>query len=362
MPRFKHVVESPYKETFRTAKVAGMFDVPVQDKITKEWDIDLPIDDIEWQIGLIVGASGSGKSTIAKELFGENLHTGFKWKASSLLDDFVKNLEATEITAALSSVGFSSPPQWLLPYSVLSTGQKFRAELARCLVENKELTVFDEYTSVVDRAVAMAGSVAFSKALRRSDKKFIAVTCHYDVEQWLQPDWVLDVSIGEFKRGCLRRPELEIKVFRCDYKAWRLFKGHHYLSGDINKSARVYIAELNGEPCAMAAVIPFPHPKLKNAWREHRTVVLPDYQGLGIGNRLTETIGEILKQEGKKLISTTSHPAMINHRMRSKKWVMTKKPKRNTMANNIGGNTTAVSRLTAAFRYVGNIDSAQKSA
>jgi hypothetical protein len=38
---------------------------------------------------------------------------------------------------------------------------------------------------------AKIASFTFSKSIRRSNKQFIAVTCHYDVEDWLEPDWVL---------------------------------------------------------------------------------------------------------------------------------------------------------------------------
>jgi hypothetical protein len=31
----------------------------------------------------------------------------------------------------------------------------------------------------------------YSKSIRKTDKQFVAVTCHYDVVDWLEPDWVL---------------------------------------------------------------------------------------------------------------------------------------------------------------------------
>ena len=359
MPRIKHVVECDYTPTFRSQKVAGMFDVPVADKLRKEWDVDFPIEERGWQIGLIVGASGSGKTTLAGKAFDTAMHQGFEWGSQCLLDDFPKDIDVTKITETLSKVGFSSPPQWLLPYSALSNGQKFRVELARCLLEYEGLFVFDEFTSVVDRTVAKVGAHAFQKAVRRSGKQFVAVTCHYDVEEWLQPDWVLDVSTGEFKWGCLRRPELKVEIYRCDHKAWRLFEGHHYLSASINKSARVYVAEIDGEPVGIAAALPFPHPKVKNTWKEHRTVVLPDYQGLGLGNMLSEFVGDRLLSEGRRYVSTTSHPSMVFHRQKSPKWAMTRSPGRTGRSKGALAGSTAHQRLTASFRYVGDVDSTQ---
>jgi ABC-type lipoprotein export system ATPase subunit/GNAT superfamily N-acetyltransferase len=355
MPHFDHVIEAEYKPTFRTEKVVGMFDVPAAKKLRKEWHINMPIEEKPWQVGLIVGASGAGKTTISKRAFGDAAyHQGYAWAASSLLDDFDQGLSASDITNALSHVGFSSPPAWLLPYGALSNGQKFRCELARCLTDDRSLIVFDEFTSVVDRNVAKVGSHAVQKAIRKTSKKFVAVTCHYDVEEWLQPDWVYDVSLSSFKWRSERRPEIKVTIQRVHHSAWRIFKGHHYLSADIHKAARIYVASINDEPAAMTAVMAFPHPIVTNLWREHRTVVLPDYQGLGLGNMLSEHVGDLLSSEGKKYTSVTSHPAMIYHRFKSKKWIMTRGPSRMTGApqKKIGKIVDSKARLTASFEYI----------
>lgn len=357
MPHFDHVIEAEYKPTFRTEKVVGMFDVPAAKKLRKEWHINMPIEEKPWQIGLIVGASGAGKTTIAKRAFGdEAYHQGYKWAASSLLDDFDPGLSASDITNALSHVGFSSPPAWLLPYGALSNGQKFRCELARCLTDDRSLIVFDEFTSVVDRNVAKVGSHAVQKAIRKTSKQFVAVTCHYDVEGWLQPDWVYDVSASAFKWRSESRPSAKIEIFRCHHNAWRLFAGNHYLSADLNKASTCFVLMFDGEPAAFTAILPFPHPKVKDVWKEHRTVTLPDYQGFGLGNMLSEFVGEWLHKRGKKFRSVTSHPAMIGHRHRSASWIMDRSPSRvsppGSRAKTQQAKSMSISRLTASFLYV----------
>lgn len=357
MPNFNHVVETEYKATFRTEKIVGMFDVPASKKLRKEWQINMPIEDKDWQIGLIVGASGAGKTTIAKRVFGDDVyHKGYFWSSSSLLDDFDDDLSASDITNALSHVGFSSPPAWLLPYKALSNGQKFRCELARCLTDKRDLIVFDEFTSVVDRNVAKVGSYTVSKAIKKTGKQFVAVTCHYDVEGWLQPDWVYDVSTMTFTWGCQRRSKARIEIFQCHHSAWKLFAGNHYLSSDLNKAATCFLLFFDGEPAAFAATLPFPHPHLKNVWKEHRTVALPDYQGFGLGNFLSEFVGEWLFKRGKKYRSVTSHPAMIGHRHKSKAWIMDRAPSRlkspGAKAKTQHNKNTSILRLTASFLYV----------
>ena len=192
MPHFELVKESKPKKTFRVASVMGKFDLE-SEHIVEKFAGNLNLDD-DWQIGVICGNSGTGKTTIAKELFKDSYFMGNDYGSNSVLDDMPKDKTIEEITTMFNSVGFSSPPSWLKPYAVLSNGEKMRVDLAKALLSDKKLIVFDEFTSVVDRNIAKIGSFAVSKAIRRTNKKFIAVTCHYDILEWLQPDWIFDTN------------------------------------------------------------------------------------------------------------------------------------------------------------------------
>lgn len=189
MPTFNIVKESDIRNSFRVSKVKTDFDLKTE-KITEEFKGDIKLPE-KWNVGLIVGNSGTGKSTIAKQLFG--VTDKFEYTHSSVIDDMPKGCSVEDITKMFYSVGFGSVPSWLKPYHVLSNGEQMRVDIARALL-SQDLTVFDEFTSVVDRNVAKTLCTAIEKAIRKTDKQFIGVSCHKDIIEYLQPDWVFDTD------------------------------------------------------------------------------------------------------------------------------------------------------------------------
>lgn len=195
--KFNITKETKPEETFRVSSVLNSFDLSI-DKVKEHFEGNIDIEDKEWNIGLIVGSSGTGKSTIAKELFPDTYIFEQTYTEGSVIDDMPKGKSVKEITKAFTSVGFASPPSWLKPYSVLSNGEKMRCDLAKSILEEKEIVVFDEFTSVVNREVAKTGSFAIQKAIRKLNKKFVAVGCHSDIIEWLQPDWIYNTDEQRF--------------------------------------------------------------------------------------------------------------------------------------------------------------------
>jgi ABC-type lipoprotein export system ATPase subunit len=349
------------ERTARVMQMEGMFDVPPSKKSVEKWSINLQLPK-EWNVGLIVGPSGSGKTTVAKELFGEHIITNWEWPIKkSLLDGFPSKMSIKEIVELLSSVGFSSPPSWVRPFHALSNGEQFRVNMARTLAEMSEISVVDEFTSVIDRTVAQIGSSAIQKTVRKRNQKFIAVSCHYDIIDWLEPDWIFQPHTGilTLGRSLHQRPKIDLTIKRVYSDAWQLFRKYHYLNTELNKSSVCFCAFWNDIPVAFTAVLHFPHPSAKNIKREHRTVCLPDYQGIGIGNAMSAYIGSICKGIGMRFISQTSHPSMIRSRNNSYLWKMIAKPnnKTKTMKNGFTGNkssnTGPKNRLRATFEYIG---------
>jgi ABC-type lipoprotein export system ATPase subunit len=348
--------QSPIVRSPRVKQVEGIFDLSADTVSREEWHVHLNLPD-EWKIGLIVGPSGSGKTTLAHELFGYEAAEP-EWSGDrSILDGFPREMPIRAIVDLLSSVGFSSPPSWLRPYQILSNGERFRVDVARALASPDSLVVIDEFTSVVDRTVAQVGSAAVAKSVRKGDKQFIAVSCHYDIIDWLDPDWIYQPHLDELERRSQRqRPPITLDVVRVHTSAWDMFRKHHYLDTSLHKAARCFMALWEDRPVAFSAWLP--SPGHKNYWREHRTVCLPDYQGVGIGNALSDLCASVVVSVGKKAMSSTSHPAMIASRAKSPNWHMHRPPSMTKPGGKLYDATglqahAATNRLSAGFYYVG---------
>ncbi len=395
MPIVDIEVHCPVFDSFRVQQVGGMFDVPLAQRASQRFRVELPqwiLEDgsdwggergvhetgavsdvaaieapalssppnpVPWQIGLIVGPSGSGKSTIARALFGPRVYRPQPWPPDQAVVDGLGQQPIKEVTHLFTTVGFSSPPSWVKPYRVLSNGEQFRCDLARALAGGNDagaVVVFDEFTSVVDRNVARVVSAATAKGIRakRIGCRFVAVTCHYDVTEWLQPDWVIDMATANFTRRCLRRPPIELEIFRCRRSAWRMFAHHHYLSGALPQYARCFLALWEGVPVAFCATVSLIG--RKNRWRISRIVTLPDYQGIGIGTAVAEAVADLHVQEGHRVNVTGSHPAVIAHCRRSPRWkiVDVKKTGSHGAQRFISNYRGSPGRAVVSFEYVGN--------
>jgi len=323
MPSFDIIKRSQPKKSFRVASIIGKFDLQ-SDCIEERFVGNIDIVE-NWQIGLIVGKSGTGKTTIAKQLFENAYITSFEYNGDCVLDDMPKEKSIDEITKAFNSVGFSSPPSWLKPYSVLSNGEKMRCDLARAILCDTDLFVFDEFTSVVDRQVAQVGSFAMQKAIRKTDKKFIAVTCHFDVEEWLLPDWVFNtdtMTFQSFEGQKKNRPKIKFEIYQsADKGIWKMFSKYHYLSHSHNNAANVYVAMVNDQIAGFISILHLPHPKAKNIKKVHRLVILPDYQGIGVGGILLNHIADIYKKDKWRFNIVTSAPSLIYSLKNSNEWI-----------------------------------------
>lgn len=165
----------------------------------------------DWNIGVIYGGSGSGKTTLLKE-FGDLSQASFDDKIP-LISNF-DWLEPKEAALLLSAMGLASVPTWLRPYQLLSNGEQYRASLAYKVAKSTEndVILIDEFTSVVDRDVAKAMSNALQKYIRRNNKKIILASCHFDIMEWLLPDWTYSPIKGRVERSLCQAKKKDQKL------------------------------------------------------------------------------------------------------------------------------------------------------
>lgn len=188
--------------SYRAARVKSLFNAERGDQFNLR--AELPVEDIDWQIGLVVGPSGSGKTSIGNRLFGGSRIVDLysEWPEDApIVDAISPDSDFNAVTGSLANVGLGDVPSWLRPFKALSNGQQFRAGLARLISDAPDEVIVDEFTSVIDRQIARIGAMAFSKGWRRNKgKKIVLLSCHYDIIEWLQPDWVFDTGTNTFKK------------------------------------------------------------------------------------------------------------------------------------------------------------------
>jgi len=341
------------------------------DDITKQisHDFDIEFDGIstfeplikyehkgDFNLGFIVGSSGGGKTTLLHEYGSE---VPFDWDTSKTIASNFKDYETAK--SAFMGVGLNTVPVWLKPFNVLSNGERYRADMA---VRLKDGVVFDEFTSIVDRPTAKSMSHALGNFIRKMDYKGIVLASpHKDIIEYLQPDWVYDVDTREitYKDSLRKRPDIEIKFKQGEKHLWDLFSKHHYISSELNVASNVYTAYWDDVLVGLVAILPLPSGTLKNAFREHRVVVLPEYQGLGFGKSISNSIAQLYKDEGKLMYSKTAHPKLGIYRENSPLWVGTsknlvKRGAKESANSNFSDWKVITDKLAYSHKYLGDIN------
>ena len=134
-----------------------------------------------------------------------------------------------------------------------------------------------------------------------------------------------------------------------------MFAKHHYLSHSHNNAANVFVATVNDEVAGFISILHFPHPKAKDLKKVHRLVILPDYQGAGIGLRLLNEVGKMYKRENWRYTIVTSAPSLINALKKSNEWLCLRigrainKSKSSTITGFRKDGGYSSNRITASF-------------
>ena len=318
------------------------------EEIKKKYDItdhreaqveipELPTDGIV----LIVGTSGSGKSTILRSL--NNTHTPTISPCADVISNFSTAERGEEL---LLACGLRSIPAWFRAPNTLSNGEYHRFEMALFL--DQGINIVDEFTSVVDRDTAKSLALSIRKFYDKqgSTNPLYIASCHRDIVEWLDPDYVYDTDLCvlENRRSPFRlgtRPQLALTIKSSSVDYWRYFSKYHYLDTEISKSAHYYVLLLGDKPIGFHAAIHSTNRDIHSYWRGHRTVILPEFQGMGIGTAFSDTVAKIYVDRGLRYFSKTAHPSFGEHREKSDLWRPTSMNKKSRVGSYLNKDGTA---------------------
>ena len=178
-----------------TEYVCNKYDLQTREEIITEVPLldTSELSDFKWNVGVLCGNSGSGKSTLLSTL-GEPKNPIYDY-SKSIISQF-PHMSEHDVCELLSSVGLSSVPVWLHKPNELSNGERARLDLCWILANAKEneIILYDEFSSVINRAVAKSMSYALQRYVREKNLKIILASCHFDIIEWLNPDWVFNLN------------------------------------------------------------------------------------------------------------------------------------------------------------------------
>ena len=194
----KIILESKIENDNYTQFLYDNYDIQNREKTVTEVPIPSKEDMEEmnkddWNILLICGKSGSGKSTILNEVYGTSKPIMYDY-SKCVISQFPR-LTEEEVCDLLSSIGLASVPTWLRKPQELSNGERARLDIAKAIYDaNGGVVLLDEYTSVVNRAAAKSMSHALQRYARQKGLKIIIASCHFDIVEWLQPDYMFNLE------------------------------------------------------------------------------------------------------------------------------------------------------------------------
>lgn len=340
MQNFELTLQAQPCTSFRCTKAANSLDIDIEKKLTHRFKVNADLE-TDYNVGLIVGASGSGKTTLAKHIWGDEALNRVLDLSLPIIDQFPAEFEYDDCVRLLTGVGLTHVPCWIRPAVTLSNGQRERAEIALQMAREQDFAVIDEWTSVVDRTVGKVMSHCIQKWARRTKRRVVLCSCHYDVIDWLQPDWIIDCNNQCYiDRRLLRsdREQLKFDIAECDRSTWRNFAQYHYLSDRLPGGLIFTFGLFHGDDQVgfqcFANYVP-KKPGQKIILHSNRTVVHPDYVGLGMGMTLIDETSFIMAERGYDIQAKFSSAPVFRAMSRDPNWTFVGKQRKHKYV--IGG-------------------------
>jgi ABC-type Mn2+/Zn2+ transport system ATPase subunit len=330
--RYELTLKSDVATSFRCVKAANSLDIDSEKKSVHHFEIDADLEQ-PYSIGLIVGASGSGKTTLAQHVFGAECFKTLLDLSRPVIDQFDEHYSYDECAGMLAGVGLTAVPCWIRPAYTLSNGQRARAECAlQMAAAAGGVTVIDEWTSVVDRTVAKVMSHCIQKHARKTGKRIVLLSCHYDVIDWLNPDWVIDCNKQAFTdrralcRDFKRTERLEFGIREVDRSTWKYFSRYHYLSETVPGGLTRFYGVFHGDEQigfqCFANYVPMKAGMAKQM-HSNRTVIHPDYAGFGLGIRVINATSVLMARKGYAVRAKFSSTPVYLAMKRQAAWELT---------------------------------------
>lgn len=114
-----------------------------------------------------------------------------------------------------------------------------------------------------------------------------------------------------------------MEIRRVEQFWWDIFSHYHYLTDKIPNNGKVYVGFINNEPVGCVVMSRFPHPINKKLVKVSRIVVLPHWQGYGLGLKMVETIGRTEEYNHMDVRATTTLPIVHNYMWKNHEdWVL----------------------------------------
>lgn len=314
---------------FIHSKIKSNFDLDIHSKLTHEIKIKDCDFSSDYGIGLIVGNSGSGKSSILKEVFNLKEEKGINKNKSiaTLIEEL--GLTYSEMENVLFSVGLSSIPCWVKPIKILSNGEQARASIAFELSKKKEIYIFDEFTSVLNREVGKIISKNLNTFIKKTGKKCIIASCHFDIIDWLKPCWIVDTNKEEFicKRDSKdkKRERLRFTIKEVKSSTWSRFSKFHYLNKNLPGNLKHTFGLFNSEDTQIGIIL-FHHVYgllRHDLMHFNRMVIHPDYQGLGLAIPFLNFCCDFIQKKYKykyTIFGVTRNIKLINAQNKDPSW------------------------------------------
>ncbi|CAE6947166.1 unnamed protein product [Symbiodinium natans] len=343
----------------RTLDAAAAFEFPFEGKAECLIPVlpEKSLESIAWSIGLVIGPSGTGKTTTIRKLC--EAHEDLTLRSTDEVEpepaksawELGKALMSEEDLRECLQACQLPEESWHRQCSCLSRSEAWRLRIALCLQQcrnaDRQLLVVDEFTTQLDRAHALRLCRSLASYLRAYKLRAVLATVHTDVTPLLRPEWVFDTGNAEFAANLgdpewdkwtipsppsedidWGVPELTLKVHLVEHSSvqtvWkRHFKDHHYLAGSLAGLQNLaFIALHEGAMAAFHASSM--QPGRKTFVREHRLVVRPEFQGFGIGPRLSDFMAQrwldSKSHSTSGFMSKTAHPRLGECRQRSQLW------------------------------------------